>query len=254
MRPITRGCEGDEGYHRDQEEFRLRLATPRERHVLKPMHFFILAEVFYQMSAPQVSQRERVLSLLKGRGMMRLREFGDAGITAATVSRLERDGAITRLARGLYRLTDAELGQQHSLAEVAKLIPRGVICLTSALAFHGLTDQLPTHVWVALSKKDWRPRIAYPAVRIVRFPPKLLTTNVEYHMIGQTPVPIYGVIKTIVDLFRYRRVIGTAVVIKAMRETLRQRKATPAEIAQLAGQAGAWKAMAPYLTVLAAHG
>ncbi|KAF1687357.1 transcriptional regulator [Pseudoxanthomonas broegbernensis] len=205
------------------------------------------------MSASRVSQRERVLSLLASRGMMRLREFGETGITAATVSRLERDGAITRLARGLYRLADEELDQQYSLAEVAKLIPKGVICLTSALAFHGLTDQLPAHVWVALSKQDWRPRITYPPVRIVRFPPELLATNVEYHVIGQTPVPIYGVTKTIVDLFRYRRMLGTAVVIKAMRETLRQRKATPAEIAQLAEQAGAWKAMAPYLTMLASY-
>lgn len=221
--------------------------------MLKPLHFFILAEVSYRMSASRVSQRERVLSLLASRGMMRLREFGEAGITAATVSRLERDGAITRLARGLYHLADAKFDQQHSLAEVAKLIPRGVICLTSALAFHGLADQLPTHVWVALSKKDWRPRITYPAVRIVRFPPKLLMTNVEYHMIGQTSVPIYGVTKTIVDLFRYRRVVGTPVVIKAMRETLRQRKATPADIAQLAMQARAWKAMAPYLTMLASY-
>lgn len=185
--------------------------------------------------------------------MMRLREFGDAGITAATVSRLERDGAITRLARGLYQLADAQLDQQHSLVGVAKLIPRGVISLTSAPAFHGLTDQPPTHVWVALSKKDWRPRITYPAVRIVRFPPELLTTNVEHHVIGQTPVPIYGVTKTIVDLFRYRRVVGTPAAIKAMRETLRQRKATPAEIAQLAMQARAWKAMNPYLTMLASY-
>lgn len=90
-------------------------------------------------------------------------------------------------------------------------------------------------------------------MRIVRFPPELLATNVEYHVIGQTPVPIYGVTKTIVDLFRYRRVVGTPAAIKAMCETLRQRKATPAEIAQLAMQARAWIAMNPYLTMLALY-
>lgn len=112
--------------------------------------------------APTRSQREQGLSLLRSRGMMRLREFGEAGVTAAIVSRLERDGAIVRLVRGLYQVADADLDQHHSLAEVAMLIPKGVICLTSALAFHGLTDQLPARVWVALGKKDWRPRIAYP--------------------------------------------------------------------------------------------
>ncbi|MFA6231207.1 MAG: type IV toxin-antitoxin system AbiEi family antitoxin domain-containing protein [Rhodanobacter sp.] len=206
------------------------------------------------MSAPQTTQREQVLSLLQSRGMMRLREFGDAGITSATVSRLERDGAIVRLARGLYQLPDAPLDQQHSLAEATKLIPKGVICLTSALAFHGLTEQLPARVWVALGKKDWRPRVAYPPVRIVRFPPKLLAAGIEHHVIEGIPVPIFGVAKTMADLFRYRRTVGEATIIEALREALRQRKATPAEIARFAEQTGVWKVMQPYLTTLTSHG
>lgn len=206
------------------------------------------------MSVPQASQRQQALSLLQARGMMRLREFDEAGITAATVSRLERDGAIVRLARGLYQLADVDLDQQHTLAEVAKLIPKGVVCLTSALAFHDLTDQLPARVWVALGKKDWRPRIAHPPVRIVRFPPELLATGVEHHPIEDVPVPVFGVAKTIADLFRYRRTVGEATVIEALRETLRQRKATPAEIARFAEQARVWKTMQPYLTTLTSHG
>lgn len=206
------------------------------------------------MSAPQAPQREQALSLLQRRGMMRLREFGEAGITAATVSRLERDGVIVRLARGLYQLAGADLDQQHTLAEVAKLIPKGVVCLTSALAFHGLTDQLPARVWVALDKKDWRPRIAYPPVRIVRFPPNLLAAGVERHVIEGIPVPIFGIAKTIADLFRYRRTVGESVVIEALRETLRQRKATPAEIARFAEQGRVWNVMQPYLTTLTSHG
>lgn len=204
--------------------------------------------------APPPSQREQALSLLQSRGMMRLREFREAGITAATVSRLERDGDVVRLARGLYQLADAPLDQQHTLAEVAKVIPKGVVCLTSALAFHGLTDQLPSRVWVALGKKDWRPRIAYPPVRIVRFPAEQLSAGVERHLVQGTPVPIFGVAKTIADLFRYRRTVGETIAIEALREALRQRKATPAEIARFAEQARIWKTMQPYLTTLTSHG
>lgn len=206
------------------------------------------------MSAPQAPQRKQALSLLQRRGMMRLREFNEAGITAATVSRLERDGAVVRLARGLYQLADADLDQQHSLAEAAKLIPKGVVCLTSALAFHGLSDQLPARVWMALGKKEWRPRIAYPPVRIVRFPPELLAAGVEDHVIEGVQVPIFGVAKTIADLFRYRRTVGEPVVIEALREALRQRKATPAEIARFAEQGRVWKIMQPYMTTLVSHG
>lgn len=65
-----------------------------------------------------------------------------AGVTAATTSRMERDEEVLRLARDLYQLSGAPLDGNHSLAELAKRVPRGVVCLVSALAFHGLTDQL----------------------------------------------------------------------------------------------------------------
>ncbi len=77
---------------------------------------------------------------------MRLAELCGAGVTAATVSRMERAGEVIRLARGLYQLHDAPFDTNHSLAEAAKRLPKGVVCLVSALAFHGLTDQLPKKV------------------------------------------------------------------------------------------------------------
>ena len=206
------------------------------------------------MNTPTPPQREQALSLLRSKGMMRLREFGQAGITAATISRLVQEGAILRLARGLYQLAEAEIDQQHSVAEVAKLIPKGVVCLTSALALHGLTDQLPARVWVALGRKEWRPRVDYPPVRVVRFPPDMLATGVEHHVIKEIKVPVFGVAKTIADLFRYRRSVGESIVIEGMREALRQRKTTPADIARFAEEARVWKVVQPYLTTLVSHG
>ena len=122
------------------------------------------------MPAPDIStQRTQALTLLKRRGMTRLAEFSEAGITATTVGRMERAGEVVRLARGLYQLPDAALDAQQSLAEAARLVPKGVICLASALAFHGLTDQIPPKVWIAIGRKDWRPRLTYPPIRIARF-------------------------------------------------------------------------------------
>ncbi len=82
--------------------------------------------------------------------MARLRELKEAGITAATVSRLERRGKVIRLARGLYQLPDAPLDARHSLAEAAKLVPNGIVCLQSALAYHDLTDRIPPSIWMAI--------------------------------------------------------------------------------------------------------
>lgn len=182
--------------------------------------------------------------------MTRLMEFRHAGITAATISRMEHDGEVVRLARGLYQLPDAALDTQHTLAEAARLIPKGVICLTSALAFHGLTDRMPSKVWIAIGGKDWRPRVQYPPVRIARFPERLLANGVEYPEIEGIRVPIFGVAKTVADLFRYRRTVGDSPVIEGLREALRKRKATPGEIARYATEAGIWKAMEPYMTAL----
>jgi hypothetical protein len=108
--------------------------------------------------------------------MTRLAEFGEAGITATTVSRMAQAGEVVRLARGLYQLPDAALDPQQSLAEAARLVPKGVICLASALAVHGLTDQMPPKVWIAIGRKDWRPRVTYPPIRVARFPDDLLSS------------------------------------------------------------------------------
>ena len=196
------------------------------------------------------TQRTQALALLQRQGMTRLSEFSAAGITATTVSRMEHAGEIVRLARGLYQLRDAALDAQQSLAEAARLVPKGVICLASALALHGLTDQMPPKVWIAIGRKDWRPRVNYPPIRIARFPDALLRRSVEHKTIAGTSVPVFGVAKTVADLFRYRRTVGDALAVEGLRQALRQRKATPAELTREAEAGGAWATMEPDLMAL----
>lgn len=202
------------------------------------------------LTAPPTTQRSQALALLQRRGMVRQAEFNAAGITAATVSRMERAGDIVRITRGLYQLPDAPLDAQQSLAEVARRVPKGVICLTSALAFHGLTDQMPPKVWIAIGRKDWRPRLGYPPIHVVRFSEELLARGVESQHIAGTLVPVFGVAKTLADLFRYRRTVGEVLAVEGLRNALRRRKASPAEIAREAEAGGIWPVMQPYLLAL----
>ena len=166
----------------------------------------------------------------------------------------EREGAIVRLARGLYQLPNASIDAHHTLAEAAKLVPKGVICLTSALAYHELTDQIPAKVWIAIGPKDWRPKFLYPPARFAHFPSIHLRTGVEHHTIDGVNVPIFGIAKTIADLFRYRRTIGVNVALEGLREALRKKKATPAQIAKYARDARVWKIMEPYVSALTSDG
>jgi predicted transcriptional regulator of viral defense system len=203
-------------------------------------------------------QKDKAVSLLSERGMARLSEFIEEGVTATTVSRMARKGQIVRLSRGLYQLADAPLDANHSLAEAAKLVPNGVICLDSALAFHELTDRIPRQISMAIGFRDWRPRITHPPIQIIPFNPKMLKEGFKEHVIEGVQVPIYSPAKTIVDLFyrarcqhsRYGSKVGLNQAIQGMKEALRLRKATPAEIARCATNAGIWEIVQPYLEAL----
>ncbi|MBX5241884.1 type IV toxin-antitoxin system AbiEi family antitoxin domain-containing protein [Rhizobium sp. NLR22b] len=201
-----------------------------------------------------VTQRQIARTVLTERGIARFVELRNAGVTAATMSRMERDGEVLRLARGLYQLPDAQLDASHSLAEVAKRAPKAVICLVSALTFHSLTDQLPGQIWLAIGRKDWPPKLEAPAVRIVRFTDSLLNDSVETHIIEGVPVRVFGIAKTIADCFRYRNKIGLSVAIEGLQEALRQRRATPGEIANQAERGGVDSVIRPYLEALTANG
>lgn len=201
-----------------------------------------------------VSQRQIAHTVLKARGIARLAELRAEGVTAATMSRMERDGEVLRLARGLYQLADAPLEAHHSLAEAAKRVPKGVVCLVSALAFHQLTDQLPRQVWIAIGQKDWAPKTDGAPVRLVRFTDRLLTEGVEFHTVEGVPVKVFAVAKTIADCFRYRNKIGLSVAIEGLQEALRQRKTTAGEIARQAERGAVGTVIRPYLEALTANG
>lgn len=207
----------------------------------------------WNMTTPQ-SQDQAALALLKRNGLMRLSELRKAGIHPPTLSRLVAKGRVVRPSRGLYQRADAELVAGQSLAEAAKRVPKGVICLVSALAFHGITLQLPRSVWIAIGAKDRKPAPSGQPLRTVRFGPKAMTAGIETHVIGTVPVRIFDPAKTVVDCFRYRKAIGLDVAIEALRMSLRSGKARPAAIAAYARELRIASVIRPYLESLSADG
>lgn len=202
----------------------------------------------------RLQQRDRALNLLAERGMLRLHEFRDAGIASETVARLAREGAIFRLARGLYQLPEAPLEAEHSLAEAVKLVPKGVVCLLSAAQVHRLTVQTPAAVWLAIDRTARKPRIADPPLRIVRFSGSALTMGVAVHRIEGVSVPITDPARTVVDCFRYRNKIGLDVALETLREGLKRRRCTPDDLHRYAQAYRAWSVMRPYLEAMLADG
>ena len=206
-------------------------------------------EISHLMASTNV-QRPRALDLLKARGILRLKDFMAEGIGPETLARLVREETVVRPARGLYQLADTQVEAAHVLAEAAVLVPKGVICLTSALQYHGLTLQMPSSVWMAIERTAWRPKIEYPRIRFVRFTGPAMTEGITRHRIGSTDVPITDPARTVVDCFRYRTKVGLDVAMEGLREGLRRRRCTPDELWRYARTARIWPVMRPYVEAL----
>lgn len=209
---------------------------------------------FCNTAVSTTTQQDRLIQLLQDHSLMRARDLRAAGIAASTIARATKAGAIIRAARGLYQLADSELDLESTLAEASKRVPKGVICMISALAYHQLTDQMPRKVWIAIGARDWEPSVDYPPLRIVRFRSPYLEYGIEHHVISGIDVPIFSISKSLADAFRSRRFVDRSVAIECLRNAVEDRKATPAEIAQAARDCGAWRQMQPYLEAMTANG
>ena len=206
------------------------------------------------MSLFPKSQRETACALLGEKGLVRMREFRDAGVGAETVARLVRDGAIERIARGLYQLSGAMPDPRHNFSEASALVPKGVICLASALQFHEMTLQMPSAVWMAIDRTGWKPKIDYPPIRFVRFGVKAMSEGVTCHQIDGIAVSIFEPAKTIVDCFRYRNKIGLDIALESLGEGLRAKRVTPDQLWKFARSARVWTVMRPYVEAMVADG
>jgi predicted transcriptional regulator of viral defense system len=168
----------------------------------------------------------RILEMVEQAGVLRPRDLDAHGIPRIYLSRLCERGILQRVGRGLYVLSNADVSEHHTLAEAGKRVPHGVVCLLSALRFHGLTTQAPFEVWLAIGSKVWRPQVDYPRLRFVRFSARALEAGVEEHSIEGVIVRVYNPAKTVADCFKYRNKIGLDVALEALRDCRRQRICT----------------------------
>ncbi|MGE8611179.1 MAG: type IV toxin-antitoxin system AbiEi family antitoxin domain-containing protein [Achromobacter veterisilvae] len=193
---------------------------------------------------------EELLALTRKAGLIRARDLAPLGIARVALTRAVRQGQLQRLGRGLYGLPSRPTSEHATLAEVARRVPKGVICLLSALRFHNLTTQAPHEVWLAIGNKAAAPRLDYPPLRILRFSVVTLTAGVEEHMVDGVPIRVTGVAKTVADCFKYRNKIGLDVALEALRASWREKRMTSDELWRYAKLCRVANVMRPYLESL----
>lgn len=163
------------------------------------------------------SSRERAEEVFREHGgILKMSAALRHGVSRYTLYSMYDEGRLTRLARGVYRLADMPVLSNPDLATVAQRIPKGVICLVSALAFHGLTSQIPHVVWVAVKRPSRVPKIEWPPVRVLNFSEKAYSSGTERHELDGIPVTIYCREKTVADCFKYRKKIGRDLALEAL--------------------------------------
>ncbi len=193
---------------------------------------------------------ERLIELARSRGLIRPCDLAPFGIPRVSLTRAVRSGLLERIGRGLYGLPGREVSAHGLLAEVARRVPKGVVCLLSALRFHGLTTQAPFEVWLAIENKALAPKPDYPPLRIVRFSGKAFTEGVEEHVVDRVTIRITGVAKTVADCFKYRNKIGLDVALEALREAWHERRMSSDDIWRYAKVCRVANVMRPYLDSL----
>lgn len=199
---------------------------------------------------PREPLKDRALTIAKERGIARARDFDAAGVPRATLRRLQDQGLLVRMGRGLYQLADVESSASHSLAEAARAVPHGTICLLSALKFHSLTTQLPHQVWLLIGHKKWTPKNPPVSLRIMRATGEALTAGVEHHVIEQVEVPITSPAKTVADCFKYRSQVGLDVAIEALKDCIHTRRATADDLWRFAAIDRVQNVMRPYMEAI----
>lgn len=194
-------------------------------------------------------QRAKELLLSQG-GIFRVREAMKAGVHPRTLYAMRDEGLIERLGRGVYRIAGMSALGNPDLATVAIKIPKGVICLISALSYHEMTTEIPHQIYIALPRGSEPPRLDYPPLRIFWFSGSAFEEGIEHHEIDGIPIKVYNPEKTIADCFKYRNKIGLDVALEALK-FYRQRKPLKVdELMRYAKVCRVEKIMRPYVEAL----
>src|SRR6266852_3659205 len=197
-----------------------------------------------------VEPLKKIMRYFGQHGIVRPRDIEAIGLPREYLVRLHRQGKLNRSGRGIYTLPDADVTEHHSYAEVTKRVPEATVCLLSALAFHEITTQSPASVWIALPKGARKPALDSHSIRIVRLSGLSLTKGIENHQVDGVPVRVYSAAKTVADCFKFRNKIGLDIAIEALKDCLRQKRASINEVYRYAKICRVSNVIRPYMEAL----
>jgi len=184
------------------------------------------------------------------KGYASTKEISGKGINRYYVSALEKAGVIAKIKTGLYKWVDYEFQYNFELVDVFKIVPKGILCLTSALAYHDLTTINPWQYEIAIERCSKVIIPEYPPIKLVYFSQKQLKTGIINVEIDGHLIKIYDIEKTICDCVRYRNKIGIDIVKEGINEYIRREDRNFNKLMKYAEVCRVQKILKQYLEVL----
>ncbi len=185
----------------------------------------------------------KIKSLLRF-SSFRSRDARKLGVNAATLAYYVKAGDLERIGHGVYRGTKAPSIQDFRWEDLIDAVIRtrgGVVCLTSALALYGLTEEIPRQHWIAIDNHT-RHR-ANRSTKIIRM--RNLSSGKTKMDLGGISIPIFDRERTIVDAFRY---LSKETAIKALKTALNSKRSEKVDFEKLRKYAKALRVqIEPYI-------
>jgi len=165
-----------------------------------------------------------IIKYLRNRkGYGRMKELKARGFQTRDIRKLMERGQLVKVKAGLYRLADLQPGEATGLVEVCLAMPKAVICLTSALAFHELSTFVPAAISFAVPMSGKPIDLLHLPTEPYFFSLNQYKAGIEHHDTRAGQIRVYSAEKTVCDLYRYRNKLGEDLALEGLKEYLRRR-------------------------------
>jgi len=203
------------------------------------------------MPSRAITSEQRAIRTIKALGgTIRTAEAVRRGIPTRMLYGLRDSGKVEQHSRGVFRLASLEPASAPDLLIVAARVPKAVLCLISALAFHELTDEIPHKVHIALPQGAGQPRLDHPPLQVIRLSSASFRAGVETHALDGLELRVYSPAKTVADCFKFRNRVGLGTTLAALKALRRRRGFDVEELLRYARICRVERLMTPYVEAI----
>jgi predicted transcriptional regulator of viral defense system len=194
----------------------------------------------------------KIINYLKKKKYATMKELRDQGFQTRDIKALKEQGKIDKIKSGLYKYSDVSYANE-GFVDVCKSVPKGVICLISAMDYHYLSAINPDKIHIAIPHSEKEIDIAYPPVKFYYFRDSFFELGIQEIQTEMGSFKIYNAEKTICDMFRYRNKLGEDIALEGLKNYLKRKDANINKLWEYAIKCRVKTIVQPYIKAMVAQ-